>query len=69
MQTVAEVSGLIDTLKQPGHYTLFAPTNAAFDKVGGDVMERLMSDKNVLKGETDKPDTYDFFRPFIILLQ
>ncbi|XP_063059480.1 periostin isoform X2 [Engraulis encrasicolus] len=49
LRTVAEVSGLIDTLKQPGHYTLFAPTNAAFDKVGGDVMERLMSDKNVLK--------------------
>lgn len=51
MQTVAEASGLIDTLKQPGHFTLFAPTNAAFDKIEGDVMERLMSDKNVLQGK------------------
>ncbi|KAL2094259.1 hypothetical protein ACEWY4_008978 [Coilia grayii] len=49
LRTVAEVSGLMDTLKQPGHYTLFAPTNAAFDKVGGDVMERLMGDKSVLQ--------------------
>ncbi|XP_062392406.1 periostin [Sardina pilchardus] len=49
LRTVAEVSGLMDTLKKPGQYTLFAPTNAAFDKIEGDVMERLMSDTTVLQ--------------------
>ncbi|XP_031428434.1 periostin [Clupea harengus] len=49
LRTVAEVSGLMDTLKGPGQFTLFAPTNAAFDKIEGDVMERLMSDKTILQ--------------------
>ena len=48
---MAEVSGLMDTLKGPGQFTLFAPTNAAFDKIEGDVMERLMSDKTILQGK------------------
>ncbi|XP_076131444.1 periostin isoform X1 [Alosa pseudoharengus] len=49
LRTVAEVSGLMDTLKKPGQYTLFAPTNTAFDKIEGDVMERLMSDTTILQ--------------------
>ncbi|XP_022044874.1 periostin, osteoblast specific factor b isoform X2 [Acanthochromis polyacanthus] len=40
---------LLEKLGQPGHYTLFAPTNNAFDKLGSDVLERVMSDKEVLK--------------------
>uniref|UniRef100_A0A3P8SQU2 Periostin n=1 Tax=Amphiprion percula TaxID=161767 RepID=A0A3P8SQU2_AMPPE len=40
---------LLEKLGQPGHYTLFAPTNDAFDKLGSDVLERVQSDKEVLK--------------------
>uniref|UniRef100_A0A3B4ZR38 Periostin n=1 Tax=Stegastes partitus TaxID=144197 RepID=A0A3B4ZR38_9TELE len=40
---------LLEKLGQPGHYTLFAPTNEAFDKLGSDVLERIQSDKEVLK--------------------
>lgn len=50
-QDLAQTSGLLEKLGQPGHYTLFAPTNDAFDKLGSDVLERLQSDKEVLKGE------------------
>ncbi|XP_043974429.1 periostin, osteoblast specific factor b isoform X1 [Gambusia affinis] len=46
---VAQTAGLLEKLGQPGFYTLFAPTNDAFDKIGGDVMERLLSDKDVLR--------------------
>ncbi|XP_037534216.1 periostin, osteoblast specific factor b [Nematolebias whitei] len=42
-------AGLLEKLGTPGHYTLFAPTNDAFDKLGSDTMERLLSDKEVLK--------------------
>jgi len=44
-------SGLQNQLKEPGHYTLFAPTNEAFDKLNNDVLERLMSDTTVLQGK------------------
>uniref|UniRef100_A0A8C6VS00 Periostin, osteoblast specific factor b n=1 Tax=Nothobranchius furzeri TaxID=105023 RepID=A0A8C6VS00_NOTFU len=40
---------LLDKLGQQGHFTLFAPTNDAFDKIDGEVMERLLRDKDVLK--------------------
>lgn len=52
---MAENAGLLEKLGEPGHYTLFAPTNDAFDSLGGNVLERLQSDKEVLKG---KPDLY-----------
>lgn len=48
---MATAAGLMDMLGQPGHYTLFAPTNDAFSKLEGDVMERLMADKGVLQGK------------------
>lgn len=35
-------SGLIETLKSAGPYTLFAPTNAAFDKLPAGVVSSLM---------------------------
>uniref|UniRef100_A0A671VA57 Periostin n=1 Tax=Sparus aurata TaxID=8175 RepID=A0A671VA57_SPAAU len=47
--TTLSRAGLSDKLGQPGHYTLFAPTNDAFDSLGGDVLERLQSDPEVLK--------------------
>uniref|UniRef100_A0A3B5L446 Periostin, osteoblast specific factor b n=1 Tax=Xiphophorus couchianus TaxID=32473 RepID=A0A3B5L446_9TELE len=46
---VAQTAGLLEKLGQPGFYTLFAPTNNAFDKIGGDTMERLLNDKDVLR--------------------
>uniref|UniRef100_A0A671REF7 Periostin-like n=1 Tax=Sinocyclocheilus anshuiensis TaxID=1608454 RepID=A0A671REF7_9TELE len=49
LNTVALTSGLQGQLAEPGHYTLFAPTNEAFDKLGSDVLERLMSDTTVLQ--------------------
>ncbi|XP_029965121.1 periostin, osteoblast specific factor b isoform X6 [Salarias fasciatus] len=46
---IVQNAGLLEKLGQPGHYTLFAPTNDAFDKLGSDVLERLLSDKEVLQ--------------------
>lgn len=44
----ALASGMMDKLDQPGHYTLFAPTNAAFDKLAPGHLERIMRDKDVI---------------------
>uniref|UniRef100_A0A8C3S3T7 Periostin n=1 Tax=Chelydra serpentina TaxID=8475 RepID=A0A8C3S3T7_CHESE len=41
----AITSGVLDTLGKPGHYTLFAPTNEAFEKLPRGVLERIMGDK------------------------
>uniref|UniRef100_A0A8C1BRM0 Periostin n=1 Tax=Cyprinus carpio carpio TaxID=630221 RepID=A0A8C1BRM0_CYPCA len=40
---------LLGQLAEPGHYTLFAPTNEAFENLDSDVLERLMSDTTVLQ--------------------
>lgn len=39
-------SGLDKTLAEPGPYTLFAPTNAAFDKLGKAELENLKKPEN-----------------------
>ncbi|XP_029303838.1 periostin-like [Cottoperca gobio] len=44
----AITSGLMDKLDQPGHFTLFAPTNDAFDKLKPGYLERIMGDKAVI---------------------
>uniref|UniRef100_A0A669DWZ3 Periostin n=1 Tax=Oreochromis niloticus TaxID=8128 RepID=A0A669DWZ3_ORENI len=55
IQDVIEVNddlttlSLLEKLGQPGHYTLFAPTNEAFEQLGSDVLERIQSDKQALK--------------------
>ncbi|XP_078140308.1 periostin, osteoblast specific factor b isoform X2 [Centroberyx gerrardi] len=49
LSEVALASGLLDKLGQPGQYTLFAPTNEAFERMGSDVLERLKSNKDVLQ--------------------
>ncbi|XP_077340297.1 periostin isoform X5 [Lithobates pipiens] len=38
-------SDLMEKLGKPGQYTLFAPTDEAFEKLPRDVLERIMSDK------------------------
>lgn len=50
---MAQSAGLLEKLGQPGHYTLFAPTNKAFESLGSEVVERLQRDKEVLKGKAD----------------
>ncbi|XP_076002329.1 periostin, osteoblast specific factor b [Genypterus blacodes] len=49
LSDVALASGLLDKLGEPGHYTLFAPTDEAFEKLGSDVLERIKGDKNALQ--------------------
>ena len=38
-------AGLVDTLKGPGPYTVFAPTDAAFAKLPAGALEALLADK------------------------
>ena len=38
-------AGLVDTLKGPGPYTVFAPTDAAFAKLPPGTLEALLADK------------------------
>lgn len=38
-------AGLIDTLKGPGPFTVFAPTDAAFAKIPADQLNALLADK------------------------
>ncbi|MFN0138096.1 MAG: fasciclin domain-containing protein [Phycisphaerae bacterium] len=40
-----KAADLVDTLKGPGPFTVFAPTNAAFEKIGKDKLEALKKDK------------------------
>ncbi|KAG8452763.1 hypothetical protein GDO86_004523, partial [Hymenochirus boettgeri] len=45
LRAAAIASDVLGKLGQPGHYTLFAPTNEAFEKLPRGVLERIMSDK------------------------
>lgn len=42
------VAGLIDTLKGPGPFTVFAPTDAAFAKIPPAQLQALLADKAAL---------------------
>ena len=41
-------AGLIDTLKGPGPFTVFAPTDAAFAKIPAEQLQALLADKEAL---------------------
>ena len=43
-----KAAGLVDTLSGEGPFTVFAPTNSAFDKVPVDALNSLLADKDVL---------------------
>jgi uncharacterized surface protein with fasciclin (FAS1) repeats len=43
-----EEAGLVDTLSGPGPFTVFAPTDEAFDKVPTAVMDTLMANRTLL---------------------
>ncbi|XP_060902982.1 periostin, osteoblast specific factor b [Labrus mixtus] len=49
LSDLAQNAGLLDKLGEAGQYTLFAPTNEAFDSLGSDVLERIQSDKEALQ--------------------
>jgi uncharacterized surface protein with fasciclin (FAS1) repeats len=42
----AKAAGLAGALSKPGHYTLFAPTDAAFAKLPAGTVESLLQPKN-----------------------
>jgi uncharacterized surface protein with fasciclin (FAS1) repeats len=46
----ATAAGLVDTLKGPGPYTVFAPTDAAFAALPAGTLEGLLKDPAKLKG-------------------
>lgn len=41
-----QAAGLVDTLKGDGPFTVFAPTNAAFEEIDEDTLEDLMKPSN-----------------------
>ena len=43
--TALKAAGLVDTLKGPGPFTVFAPTDAAFAKVPKAQLDALLADK------------------------
>jgi uncharacterized surface protein with fasciclin (FAS1) repeats len=47
--TALKEVGLFDTLKGKGPLTLFAPTDAAFKKLGDDTLKKIVADKTLLK--------------------
>jgi uncharacterized surface protein with fasciclin (FAS1) repeats len=46
--TAVQAAGLVDTLKGPGPFTVFAPTDAAFAKLAPGTVEALLKDKAAL---------------------
>ncbi|XP_030217501.1 periostin isoform X2 [Gadus morhua] len=46
--TLALASGMMEKLGEPGQYTLFAPTNRAFEKLGSGYLERIMGDQKIM---------------------
>ena len=51
-----KAAGLVDTLKGPGPFTVFAPTNAAFDKLPSGTVDTLLKPEN--KDQLTKVLTY-----------
>jgi uncharacterized surface protein with fasciclin (FAS1) repeats len=41
-----KAAGLVDTLKSPGPFTVFAPTNEAFEKLPAGTVEKLLKPEN-----------------------
>ena len=44
--TAVQAAGLVDTLKGPGPFTVFAPTNEAFAKLPAGTVEELLKPEN-----------------------
>lgn len=48
--TAVKEADLVETLKGEGPFTVFAPNDAAFDKVPGETLSDLLKDKEALTG-------------------
>lgn len=46
--TALQTAGLVDTLKGPGPFTVFAPNDAAFAKIPPEELQALLADKEQL---------------------
>jgi len=46
--TAVQAAGLVDTLKGPGPFTVFAPTDAAFAKIPQETLNGLLNDRAAL---------------------
>jgi uncharacterized surface protein with fasciclin (FAS1) repeats len=46
--SAVQAAGLVDTLKGPGPFTVFAPTDEAFAKISKDQLEALLANKTQL---------------------
>jgi len=44
----AKAAGLVDALGGKGPITVFAPTNAAFEKLGKETLDKVLADKELL---------------------
>lgn len=49
LATALKTAGLVDTLKGPGPFTVFAPTDAAFAKLPAGTVENLLKPENKTK--------------------
>jgi uncharacterized surface protein with fasciclin (FAS1) repeats len=47
--TAVKAAGLVETLKSPGPFTVFAPTDEAFSKVPKEQLDALLKDTDRLK--------------------
>ena len=47
--SLVEKAGLTENLKKPGPYTIFAPTDAAFEKIPKDLLDKVSADPETLK--------------------
>ena len=54
--TAVQAAGLVDTLNSAGPFTVFAPTNAAFDRLPAGTVDTLLKPEN--KGQLTKVLTY-----------
>jgi uncharacterized surface protein with fasciclin (FAS1) repeats len=46
--TALDAAGLVDTLNNPGSFTVFAPTNAAFAALPAGTLDAVLADKDLL---------------------
>ncbi|KAG5263432.1 hypothetical protein AALO_G00264780 [Alosa alosa] len=49
LRTAVAAAGLTTMLESEGHYTIFAPTNEAFEKIPADTLTRILGDPVALK--------------------
>lgn len=50
-QTAIAAAGLTNVLENEGQYTIFAPTNEAFEKIPQETLNRILGDPVALKGD------------------